>query len=176
MKMFHLIVIACISASLMAAGCISDPTGALAGRSDGPEAGATIVSGAPHTATPAGSGAWKFWREEPVDIRKGGYSMNRPNLDSRYFRNLKVEVSTSAPVTVRFVTLEQSDAYQKAWSDFYERQTAPSFDPDSVGHVEVFRGISQGSVEAEGSEPVVIFIEPHEGVAATGTIRMYYWE
>jgi hypothetical protein len=174
MRLFHLVVIACISASLVTAGCISDPTGTLAGRSESPKTGSTIVSAPPHSATPAGSDAWIFWREEPVDIRKGGYSMNRPNLDSRYFRDLKVEVATSAPVTVRFVTLEQSDAYQKAWSDFYERQTASSFDPDSVGHVEGFRGISQGSVEAQGSEPIVIFIEPHEGVPATGTFRMYY--
>lgn len=174
MKTFYLIAIAVITASLIAAGCTYDPTGTLAGRSDGPDIGATVVPAGTGATTPAGSGEWVFWREEPVEIRKSGYSMNRPNLDSRYFQNLKLDVATSAPVDVRFVTLEQSNAYQTAWSDYHERQTTSSFDPDSVGHVAVFRGISSGSVEAHGSEPIVIFIESHAGTPSTGTIRMYY--
>lgn len=100
--------------------------------------------------------------------------MNRPNLDQRYFKDLKVEIDTDAPVDVRFVTLQQCDDYQEAWENYFVKKTAESFNPDNIGYVDFFSGISSGNVESHGKEGIVIIIEPHEGMPAKGTMKMYY--
>jgi len=154
--------------ALMVAGCTSDPTGVLY------ESGEDNILGELVPAKSAGDSGWILWREEQVDIVKNGYSMNRPNLDQRYFKDLKVEIDTDAPVDVRFVTLQQCDDYQAAWDDYYVRGTADSFNPESVGYTDFFSGISSGSVESHGNKEIVIIIEPHDGMPAKGTMKMYY--
>ncbi len=173
MKDFLVIAGLVIVALLAVAGCLSDPTGVLMGSNGGSEvSGKPIPAGGSTSAAPGGD--WVFWRESQIELGKRGYSMERPNLDQRYFKDLKVEVATDAPVDVRFVTLAQSDAYQDAWRDYYELKTASSFDADAAGYVKKFSGVSSGSVEAHGSESIVIFIEPHAAQPAKGSVKMYY--
>ncbi len=189
----------------MASGCTLDPTGAGLGKdvekaiSDIPVSLPTVTiplpaatSGAPSptmTTAPVSTGTvsapssgtagsdWIFWREESIYLKKGGYSSQRPNLDGTYFRDLKVEVTTDAPVDVRFVTLAQSTAYENGWDDYYVKKTATSFNPQNVGYVRIFDGVSGGStesVEAHGNEEIVIFVEPHVDMTAQGTMKIYY--
>ena len=173
MKGFLVIAGLVMIAFLTVAGCLSDPTGVLMGSGEESEVSGTLVpAGVSTSAAPGGD--WVFWRESQIELGKRGYSMERPNLDQRYFNDLKVEVATDAPVDVRFVTLAQSDAYQDAWRDYYELRTASSFDADAAGYVKKFSGVSSGSVEAHGSEPIVIYIEPHAGQPAKGYVKMYY--
>lgn len=173
MKGFLVIAGLVMIALLVVSGCTNDPTGVLMGSGGEPEvSGTPVPAGGSTSAVPGGD--WIFWRESQIDLGKRGYSMERPNLDQRYFRDLKVEVATNAPVDVRFVTLAQSDAYQDAWRDYFELRTASSFDADAAGYVKKFSGVNSGSVEAHGSEAIVIFIEPHAGQPAKGSVKMYY--
>jgi len=168
MKSIWIITGLILFSAILISGCTSDPTGVLY------ESGEVEISGELVPAESSGDSGWVLWREEEVDLVKGGYSMNRPNLDQVYFSDLKVEVDTDAPVDVRFVTLQQCDDYQGAWDDYYMRKTADSFDPDAIGYVDFFSGISDASVESRGNEDIVIIIEPHDDMPAKGTVKMYY--
>lgn len=168
MKLIGIITGLLLFSAIFISGCTSDPTGVL-GDDTMQEISEVIVS-----ADSATGPDWVLWREEEVDLVKGGYSMNRPNLDQVYFKDLKVEVDTDAPVDVRFVTLQQCDDYQAAWNDYYVKETADSFNPDDIGYVDFFSGISSGSVEGHGNEDIVIILETHGEMPAKGTIKMYY--
>jgi hypothetical protein len=173
MKGFLVIAGLVMIALLAVAGCTNDPAGVIMGSGGGPEVTGTLVTAGGGTSAAPG-GDWIFWRESQIELGKQGYSMERPNLDQRYFKDLKVEVATDAPVDVRFVTLAQSDAYQDAYRNFYELRTASSFDPDAAGYVKKFSAVNSGSVEAHGSEAIVIYIEPHAEQPAKGSVKMYY--
>ena len=168
MKVFGIIAALLLFSAILISGCTSDPTGVLY------EGSEDQISGELIPADSSKSSDWVLWREEEIDIVKSGYSMNRPNLDQNYFSDLKVEVDTDSPVDVRFVTLQQCDDYQEAWDNYYVKKTADSFNPDNIGYVDFFSGISDGSVESHGNEDIVIIIEAHDGTPAKGMIMMYY--
>jgi hypothetical protein len=202
MKAFYLVAALLLLIVLGSAGCTYDPTGVVLGKNVEPTLSGTpvpvlttvspaltretqsagvaippVVSMTTQTQAPSTGTDWVFWRESDIDIQKGGYSMERPNLDQKYFKNLKVEVSTDAPVVVRFTTLKQADDYQKAWNNYYVTKTASSFNPQDVGWVRIFDRVSGGSletVEAHGEDEMVIFIEPNLDQPAKGTMKIYY--
>lgn len=159
-------------AALLISGCTYDPSGVTLGKNTGPEISGTI---APVTSgTPEVGGNWVFWRESGINTQKGGYSYERPNINQKYFKDLKVEIKTDAPVDVRFVTLKQADDYMEGWKKYYEYETAPSFDRNDAGFIKFYSGVSDGSVEAHGDEGLIIFIEPHLNKPAKGTMKIYY--
>jgi len=184
MRVFWLFSGFLMIAALVIAGCVNDPTGVLLGKDTSQEISGTIEPVASGTST--SSGTWVLWREIPLDKPKGwAYSMNRPNLDQRYFRDLKVEVSADAPVNVRFVTLKQCDEYQKEYDRIQKENSAyynPSydyknptiFDPQRSGYVKFFQAISDTSVEAHGSEELVFILEPFSSLPVKGTMKVYY--
>lgn len=155
--------------AILTAGCTDDPTGDL---------GDDMLNEISDVLVPADSSVgknWVFWREvDDIDLTKGGYLMQRPNLNQKYFKNLNVEMNTDAPVDVRFVTLKQSDEYHKAWSAYYSQKTASSFSPEEIGYVAYHPAVSGGSVEAHGDENIVIIIELTGSNTAKGSMKMYY--
>ncbi|MDO9034752.1 MAG: hypothetical protein Q7U51_06075 [Methanoregula sp.] len=202
MRIFGFCAIVLIFISLVLSGCVYDPTGVVLGKNAEPRLSGTPVPASTatmvspvstpttpssgvaippvltitkQTQAPASGTSWILWREIPLDEPKGWtYSMNRPNLDQRYFRNLKVELSADAPVNVRFVTLKQYDAYMEEYSKVYEYRTSPSFNRDSVGYVKFFQAVTDTSVEAHGTEEIVFFLEPFSNMPVKGTMKVYY--
>jgi hypothetical protein len=199
MKKFYLIAAVLIVIALVTAGCTYDPTGVVLGKNAEPTLSGTpvpastiMVSPAPTPKTPSpgvpipsessgtiqsfasGSGTdWVFWREDNIDIRKGGY-LTISSANDMVLKNLKVTIATDAPVDVRFTTIKQSVDYLYGWKKYYSDETAPSFDRNDAGYIKFYSGISDGNVEAQGDEGLVIFIEPHLDKPAKGTMKTYY--
>ena len=180
MKGFYLLAGLLMAAALVIAGCSSiDPTGVVVGKQTGPGQSGTPVPAPSGTitfgssGTSAAAGSWILWREEPIETGKGRALFQRPNLNQRYFKDLKVEVTTDNPIDVRFVTLKQNEDYEKALNS-YRMGTITSFDRNAAGSVALHSGISTGSVEEHNNEEMVLIFEPHEDLAAKGTIKMYY--
>jgi hypothetical protein len=130
---------------------------------------------APETSVTSESNRnWVLWSEVGIGISKGGYSYTRPNDDQRLFKDLKVTIEADGPVDIRFTTLKQSEDYMNGWRNFHEYETTSSFNPQDVGYVKIYEGISEGSVEAHSDEGLIIFIEPHLDKPAKGTMKIYY--
>ncbi len=180
MKHFGLFAGLLMATALVIAGCSSiDPTGVIMGEQTGSEQSGTPVQAPSQTITPGSSGTsaaggnWILWRETPLETGKGGALFQRPNLDQRYFKDLKVEVATDNPIDVRFVTLKQNEEYEKAL-DAYRKRTTTSFDRDAAGSVALHSGISTGSVEEHNDMEMVLIFEPHNDQPAKGTVKIYY--
>lgn len=156
--------------TIVFSGCITDPTGVL-GDDNIQEISNILV----YDDT-SKEKSWVLWREEEIDIGKNGYSMQRPNLDQVYFKDLKVDVDTDNPIDVRFITLKQCEEYQKAWDAYYVKKTASSFNPGNIGYVDYYGSVYDDSVEGHGDENIVIIIEPQGSTPAKGTIRIYYMQ
>lgn len=85
--------------------------------------------------------------------------------------HLKLEVNTDAPVTVRFMTLEQAHAYTRVWNE------NPSFDRITLAYIKSYTGISDGAIEAHADEGIAFVIEPYgqqKRLSTEGTVRIYY--
>lgn len=212
MKKFYFVAVVFIILTLLTAGCMLDPTGVVIGKNSGPTiAGTPAPAPSVTTSSPApvptktstgvaiapvlsvttqppsaASGSdWILWREIPLDKNEWVYSMNRPNLDQRYFKDLKVEISTDLPVNVRFVTLKQCDEYTNEYDRYVKENSAyynksydylnpTTFNRERSGYVKFFQGISDTSVEAHGSEELVFILEPVSNLPVKGTMKIYY--
>ncbi len=190
MKVSEITIGVILIAAIFFAGCATDPTGVIldsdsimgsvedtigdalseVGEATQTISGETPVDSGTPQSTPASAGSWIFWREEQLSP-ESGYSQIVPQVNTIMQKHLKVEVRTDAPVTIRFMTLDQAHAYTRAWDD------NPSFDRSTITYIESYTGISDGAVEADADEGIAFVIEPYgqqKRLSTEGTLRIYY--
>ncbi len=190
MRIHEITAFLLLIAAIFFAGCSADPTGVVldtdsimesvedtigGALSEVGEATQTIggesrVDSTTPQSTPASSGNWVFWREEQLSP-ESGYSQIVPSVNTIMQKHLKLEVNTDAPVTIRFMTLDQAHAYTRAWDD------NPSFDRSTITFIESYTGISDGAIEAHANEGIAFVIEPYgqqKRLSTEGTVRIYY--
>ena len=195
MKYFGIVAVLFLAVALLVTGCttdqgeidtgrltgdiaegISDAAGEL-GELSGQFIGGdeTKESGSEEMNAETG-GEWIFWRQSEIDISKGGYLYERPNVNGMLFKDLKIEIKTEndAPVDLRILTASQADEYMKKWGDYYEHGTSSSFDRNAAGYVAFYGGITDDIIEQHGDEGLVLIVEPHADIPAKGIIRIYY--
>ncbi len=190
MRIHEITAFLILIAAIFFAGCSADPTGVVidtdsikgsvedtiggalseVGEATETIGGETPTDSVAPQSTPASTGNWVFWREEQLSP-ESGYSQIVPQVNTIMQNHLKLEVRTDAPVTIRFMTLEQTHAYTRAWDD------NPSFDRSTLAYIESYTGISDRTIEAHADEGIAFVIEPYgqqKRLSTEGTVRIYY--
>ncbi|MDG6250553.1 hypothetical protein [Methanocalculus sp.] len=190
MRIHEITAFLLLIAAIFFAGCSTDPTGVVldtdsimgsvedtiggalseVGETTQTIGGESPVDSTTPQSTPASSGNWVFWREEQLSP-ESGYSQIVPSVNTIMQKHLKLEVKTEAPVTIRFMTLEEAHAYTRAWDE------NPSFDRNTLSYIESYTGISDGAIEAHANEGIAFVIEPYgqqKRLSTEGTVRIYY--
>jgi len=194
MRNFGIAVVLFLAAAILVSGCITDQgeidtnllpgdvaegiadaageLGELSGQFIGDE---TKESGSEGIDVETG-GEWIFWAESEIDLSKGGYLYERPNVNGILFKDLKIEIKTEndAPVDLRISTASQLDEYMGNWRNYYEYETSSSFDRNAAGYVGFYGGITDDIIEQHGDEGLIVILEPHAEMPAKGIIRIYY--
>lgn len=124
----------------------------------------TVVT-AKETAVPEES-EWMLWREGAGQTlnRLGDYQVFTPNVNNEEFRELKIEVISSEPITVMF--------FNKAELKNFENKMATN--QGSFTPVSTYENVKSSSIE-ESSEDYLSIVLQNPGSSSASVTRANIW-
>jgi len=127
-----------------------------------------VVVATEPTPTPditQGDDGWTVWREGSVTIgRLGEFQTYKPNKNGEYFRNLRVEVDASDPVTLLFLTPDEL-------MNFKTKIMTNSGDYYAVGR---YDDVTSGTFHQVGDDDITIALLNEGKKPVTTSVNIWY--